>query len=49
MIIQMSVILFLAKIVTEDDEIISLPERQDPQRRITEKIKITRRGLKGQR
>ena len=30
MLIQMSDILFLAKVTTEDDEIISLPERQDP-------------------
>ena len=46
MFIQMSGILFLAKVITKDDEIISLPERQDPQRRITRKcLNITRRGL----
>ena len=39
MLIQMSDILFLANVMTEYDEIISLPERQDPQRRITEVFK----------
>ena len=39
MFIQMSGILLLAKVMTEDDEIISLPERQDPQKRITEVFK----------
>ena len=35
----MSGILFLVKVMTKDNEIISLPERQDPQRRITEVFK----------
>ena len=36
MFIQPSVILFLAKFMTDNDEVISLPEREDPQRRNSE-------------
>ena len=35
----MSGVLFLANVMTEDDDIICLPERQDPRRRITEVFK----------
>ena len=43
MFIQMSSILFLAKVMTEDDEIINLPEHQEESRKF---LNITRRGLK---